>query len=194
MRLKISEGNNKLGKIANLSMPPGLTCVPGIPCLSEGCYAMKAYRLYPNVQNAWTSNLELWESNPGKFFSEFSAWLTKKKPERFRLFTGGDMPSEEFLTQLMFVATNHPETGFLVFTKRYDYDYGKMPDNLKVVLSIWPGVKLPTNTDLPWAWLEEDPRRRKTFPHYVCPGGCDACPHLCWDKLSTGMHLVFQKH
>ena len=97
MQLKISNGNMKIGNISNLSMAPGLSCVDGVPCLGDGCYAMKAFKLYPGTRKAWTSNLELWERDSNLFFEEFNGWLKKNKPERFRLFVGGDMPSEAFL-------------------------------------------------------------------------------------------------
>ena len=195
MKLKISNGNTKLGKIPSISMPPGLSCIDCAPCLTEGCYAMKAFRQYPAVRKAWTSNFEFWTNDSDKFFDEFNTWLKKNKPERFRLFVGGDLPDEKFLEEMILMTRLHPDTSFLVYTKRYEYDYSGKPDNLQVVLSTWPGVPLPTNTDLPWAWLEEDARRRKSYPHFVCPGGCsDTCNFSCWDKLDSKTHVAFPRH
>jgi len=194
MQIKISKKNSKIGSVPNLSLTPGASCVPGIPCFTDGCYAKNAYLRFPNVKKAWDANLKFYEDNSEKFFDEFNTWLRKNKPERFRLFVGGDFPGPAFYYMLEGLASGHPDTSFLVFTKRYEYDYSGKPDNLQVVLSTWPGVPLPTNTDLPWAWLEEDARRRKSYPHFVCPGGCQDCGHSCWDKLDSKTHVTFPRH
>lgn len=194
MRLKISLRNSKIGKVPNLSLPPGTSCVPDIPCYNEGCYAMKAYRLYPGTRNAWDSNLQFYNEKPLLFFAEFSAWLSQHKPKRFRLFVGGDFPSWDFYVHMTILAQLYPKTKFLIFTKRYDYDYSLKPDNLQVILSTWPGMPLPENTNLPWAWLEEDDRRPKNQTYLVCPGGCTNCNHKCWDFISAHTPVVFKKH
>lgn len=194
MQLKISLKNSKIGNVPNLSLPPGVSCAPDIPCLTEGCYAMKAYRLYPGTRKAWNSNLEFYNEDPSEFFREFLQWLIKHNPKRFRLFVGGDFPDEDFLMHANILAIRAPKTKFLVFTKRYDYDYRNKPENLQVILSTWPGVPLPENTDLPWAWLEGDDRRSKNRPHFVCPGGCTNCEHKCWDFISADIPVVFKKH
>jgi len=194
MRLKISLKNSKIGNVPNLSLPPGTTCVPHIPCYTEGCYAMKAYRLYPGTRNAWDSNLQFYNENPSGFFWDLQEWLVKHNPERFRLFVGGDFPKEDFCFRTITLAHMFPETKFLVFTKRYDYDYSLKPENLQVILSIWPDVPLPKNKELPWAWLAEDERRPKDQAHFVCPGGCTTCAHKCWDFISAHTSVVFKKH
>ena len=194
MQLKISLNNSKIGKIPNLSLPPGVSCAPGVPCFNEGCYAKGPYNRYPATKAAWDSNYKLFIENSAKFFAEWDEWLTKHKPKRFRIFVGGDFPSESFYFMTEGLAIEHPKTSFLAFTKRYDYDYSRRPENLQIVLSTWPGWPLPTNTSLPWAWLSEDFRRRKSAPHYACPGGCGDCPFFCWDKLDKDTHVVFPRH
>lgn len=193
MQLRISEKNSKIGKIPNLSLTPGKSCVPGIPCFTEGCYAQSSYKRYPNVRTAWDGNFNMYNKNPDKFWNEFDAYLLKKKPQRFRLFVGGDFPDEIFYIGISKVIRRHPSTNFLVFTKRYEYDFTGKPDNLRVVLSTWPGVELPTNTDLPWSWLMEDERRPES-DYFVCPGGCDDCGHTCWGLVEGSIPIVFKKH
>lgn len=194
MRIKISSRNSKIGNIPNLSLTPGESCVPGVPCYTEGCYALNAYNRWPNVQNAWDANLEFYEEDPTRFFSEFGQSISAIEPERFRLFVGGDFPDEYFYNIFSkMIVSNHEKTSFLVFTKRYEYDYDNLPVNLKVILSTWPGLPLPTRTDIPWAWLEEDPRRPDQ-DYFVCVGNCTNCGHICWDKVSPDCPVVFRKH
>lgn len=194
MRLKISLKNSKIGNIPNLSLPPGTSCVDDIPCFTDGCYAMKSYRLYPGTRNAWDTNLEFYKRQPNQFFFELKEWMIKHNPKRFRLFVGGDFPDLDFYSRFAIMCYGLPGTQFLVFTKRYEYDYFLKPDNLQVILSIWPGVPLPENKELPWAWLEEDERRPKNQTHLVCPGGCTSCDHKCWNVISSKISVVFKKH
>lgn len=193
MQLKISKNNSKIGKIPNLSLTPGTSCVPEIPCYREGCYARNSYNRFPATKKAWDSNLELWNSDSGQFFTDWDRWLTKHRPERFRIFVGGDFPSQSFYFMVKFLAETHQETSFLAFTKRYNYIYETKPDNLQIVLSTWPGVPLPSNRGLPWSWLKEDDRRPEV-DCYVCQGGCTDCGFQCWNKLDADTHVVFKKH
>lgn len=193
MQLKISEKNSKIGRIPNLSLTPGTSCVPGIPCYDEGCYAKNAYDRWPNVEQAWDSNLKFYQEDPKEFFKELRDWIEVRSPDRFRLFVGGDFPDESFYQEMNRLALNFPFTTFLAFTKRYDYDFNRLAANFKIILSCWPGVPLPENTDLPWSWLKEDSRRPEE-DSYVCPGGCDDCGHACWDWIDAGTSIVFKKH
>ena len=191
MRLKISLGNTKLGSIPNLNLPPVTTCPEGVPCVKD-CYARKAWRQYPVTRKAWSSNLTFYREDPDKFFFEWHDYLTRKEPEVFRVHSAGDMPDRGYWDRLQDLITCH-DTIFLIFTKRYDFDYTKKPKNASVVLSVWPGLDLPENTDLPWAWLYEDRRRPEDAYYFLCPGSCADC-HVCWDKLSAGVHVCFKKH
>ncbi len=189
MRLKVSLRNSKLGEIPNLSLTPGRSCVKNIPCFTDGCYANNAYKRYPNVKNAWDSNFEFYSENPLKFFWEFREWFEGNNPERFRLFVGGDFPDGLFYLLFEHFARDHSSTDFLVFTKRYEYDFSYKPKNLQVILSTWPGHPLPLNTGLPWSWIEGDDRIPETY--FRCPGNCFDCDHVCW---GTEVDVVFPKH
>lgn len=189
MILKISPNNSKIGKIPNLSLTPGASCVPYVPCFKEGCYAYNSYRRFPNVRAAWDNNLRMYKTERMKFFYDLNWYLEHYVPERFRLFVGGDFPDWEFFRDFNVTAGLHPDTQFLAFTKRYEYNFDQKVENFSVVLSTWPGKNLPTNTELPWSWLEEDDRKPEVYFH--CPGGCDDCGHECWD---TTNHIVFSKH
>ncbi len=191
MRLKISERNSKLGKLHNISLTPGASCRPGVPCLREGCYAMQAYRRYPATRNAWDSNLRFYREDPRVFFEEFDSWLTLVKPKLFRMFVGGDFPDEGYLERYTKVTNDHPSTKFLAFTKRYGYNYSGVSENSTVILSCWPGLELPKHHMQPWAWLEDDPRRLKGM---TCEMKCDSpCGYKCWG-LGPDDNVIFPKH
>lgn len=91
MEVKISVGNIKLGKIFNVNLPPIITCAYRVPCMKK-CYAMKAYRAYPNARNAWNDNLNLYTLNKDEYFASIINQLKKKKHfDRFRWHSSGDI-------------------------------------------------------------------------------------------------------
>lgn len=191
MRLVVSLKNTKIGPVPNLSLTPGESCVPDVPCFTDGCYALNSYNRFPNVKTAWDSNLLFYKQYPDKFFLELDEWLKKWKPPRFRVFVGGDFPDQDFYIWLNRIIAIHPDTKFLAFTKRYDYPFnmGHRAVNFNIILSVWPKFDLPVNRSLPWAWLEEDPRKPEEY--FRCGGGCENCGYTCWD--TTGP-IVFPKH
>ena len=192
MEIKISKKNSKLGKIPNISFPPGTSCVDNIPCLREGCYALGPYRRYPNVKTAWDHNLAMYQADPANFFSQFKAWLQDNCPPQFRLFVGGDFISQSCFDWFQLVIAACPDTTFVAFTKRYELDASYKPSNFKLYLSTWPGVELPENPfNLPMSWLEEDPRKPEEY--FRCPGNCTTCGRTCW-RIGNDFDIVFPKH
>lgn len=61
MTIKLSKGNKKLisnkdTKFLIFSIPPQSTCPYATEHCKSACYAMKAWKAYPNVRKAWTNN------------------------------------------------------------------------------------------------------------------------------------------
>lgn len=215
MSVHISKGNKKLGKnIINISLPPGATCVPGVPCRNSMCYAHKAWRQYPNVRLAWGGNLAEYVMNPVGYFTQIAEYLIKHTPwtwmptsaglraevhtGRFRWHVGGDIPNQAYLDGMVWLAHSFPRIHFLAFTKRYKLDYGKLPDNLCVVISAWPGYAIinvpgPRGVFLPIAWCQDGTEERIPHNAYECVGSCEKC-NVCWDLRRSGHHVWFHKH
>ena len=116
----ISPGNTKLGSIPNISLPPIKSCLKGVPC-GKDCYAMKAYRTYPNVRKRWDSNLALYKASVSDYFSSIINWLENHKQTRFfRWHVAGDIQGIEYLQNMMWIADDFGDVKFLAFTKRHD--------------------------------------------------------------------------
>ena len=191
MKLTISKGNRKMGAIPNLSLPPVLTCRTGVPCAGK-CYANKAYRMYPTVRAAWDGNWELWQKDPCSFVSQLGAWLDKHKPEWFRFHVSGDIPDPAYWFNVHCVVGWFPKTRFMLFTKCFDYHYQNIPENLSVVLSMWPGQPMPEHLNhLPKAWCLPDDRAPAAA--LLCPGNCEACG-ACWSLGKRGLDVAFNLH
>ena len=188
--LKISAGNTKTGKIPAVSLPPIKSCGNCRYCRNK-CYALKSYRMYPAVKNAWDSNYDLWKTSPMDYYLQLHEYLNKYKPGFFRYHVSGDIPDQLYLDMIKTLARDHKDTKFLVFTKMFDFDYRNIPGNLSVVFSLFPGMKKP----------------RKSFPTATainkgdaipensldCPGNCETCG-MCWNLKETGKNVYFHMH
>jgi len=185
--LAISPGNKKLGRIPNISTIPVKDCGNCSACMHD-CYALKAWRMYPNVRDAWKKNSKAFHFDSFHAFNYVHEYLVKKKPAFFRIHQAGDFLDQNNLNAWCNIARGHPGTKFLAFTKMHDLDFGDVPDNLAIVLSVFPAMDLPLQ-GMPIAFLQDGTEARIPQNTFVCPGQCKDCKH-CWDKKS----VVFNKH
>jgi ferredoxin len=194
MQTKISEENSKLGKIPNVSLTPVKSCINCSHCAKD-CYALKSYRMFPNVRNAWDSNLELVKNDPKNFFGAIDDYLTKKKPKFFRWHVAGDILDQKYLNNMIYLAIKHTETKFLAFTKNFKLNYAKVPSNLSIVFSMWVGMRKPRHKKgvSGFAWYQDGNEKRVPKTAIECAGHCDSCG-MCFDIAKIGGHVVLYKH
>jgi len=196
--ISISRGNTKLGKMPNISLPPIVTCEPGAMCAKSGlCYALKSYRAYPNVRDAWSRNLSVWEEDPKSFETQLENFLTENNPEYFRWHVGGDIPDMAYAKMMLRVARNHHGINFLAYTKRRfviesDQIAGNVPPNLALVLSSWPGQPIYNPHGLPVAYVDDGTETRIPDNAHRCEGSCANC-HVCW-YLHGNWSVAFPLH
>jgi hypothetical protein len=194
---KISDGNMKLGKIPNISLTPCKACSPDAPCKKK-CYAMKAYRMYPLVRKAWDTNTkQALGKDRVKYFEDVRKFIAKKSPKFFRWHVAGDIPDEGYLYQMVAIAKTFPETKFLAFTKRHDilnnWPAAEMPDNLEVVMSMWPKWGDAEIKGFRRAWMQDGTETRVPADAIECPGFCENCG-MCWSLGKLGRDVVFNVH
>lgn len=191
MSVAISKGNMKVGKLPNVSLTPCATCPSDAPCRSK-CYAMKAYRQYPNVRNAWGGNTETARNNLSLYMSEINSYIQKKRPSYFRWHVAGDIENQSYLDGMIEIANKNPDTKFLAFTKNHGLDFSKVPSNLQVVASLWTGWgKRPANMRV--AWMQDGKEDRIPSDSVKCPGACENCK-VCWNLNSLQKDVVFDIH
>ena len=188
--MKISDGNSKLGKIPNVSMTPIKSCGNCKEC-SKDCYALKAYRMYPNVKNAWDINYDAAKTNIDGYFNAIDLYLTKTSPLFFRWHVAGDILSQEYLNKMKALAKKHTGTKFLAFTKMYNFNYSRLPANLTVIFSVWPKVKM-SRKHMPKAFMQDGTETRVSNA-IECPGRCDSCG-MCFNLKDLNKNVVFIKH
>lgn len=185
--IKISDGNDKIGKCPNVSTPPGSTCNG----MCKGCYALNIYRRYGTVRTAWDNNLLLLKKNRKRFFREIGVYLTYAKRRFFRWHVSGDIADQDYLENMKRLARENPDIRFLAFTKRYELTYRNIPKNLSIVMSAWPGKPLPRK-NLPIAFMQDGTETRVKNA-MECVGSCEDCG-LCWYLKELRKNVVFYKH
>ena len=206
--ISISEGNSKLGNVANLNLLPIATCDRCAGCTrprpgikgggkSPQCYAAKAMRMYPSVRKAWSANTRAALRDVKDYFGQLGAWFAERGDVPWFCFhSAGDCPNPGYVRELVAFCRQHPDTRFLVFTKRYAWwnRYRALPTNLSVVYSAWPGLPMRNPHGRAVAWLDDarQPDARVPRDARPCPGSCEGCM-VCWG-LGTGESVVFHAH
>ena len=196
LKIQISPGNIKTGRIPAISLPPIMSCPKNAPCARwKECYALRMYKQYKETKAAWDRNLKIYNQDPLDYFNQIKAYLLKKKPPFFRWHVSGDIPDKEYLRLVRKLCRETPEIKHLLFTKRYSYNYRNLPKNFTVIFSLWTNYG-PSKSRMPKAWMFDpknpDPRIPKNA--LQCPGNCETCG-LCWHlKNLKNKNVVFPKH
>lgn len=198
MKLSISKGNTKMGKVASISHTPVAGCGKGIPCAKD-CYAMKAFKMYKNVRNSWQGNLDAWNEDGLEYFAVLRAWIEKNRPRFFRFFVAGDIPDDTYLALMLETADMFPGTKFLCFTKRHDLfadpSLLRVLDtipNLSIIASMWPCWGDP-GIGLPRVWMQDGSETRIPDNAIQCIGNCETCG-MCFSLRNLGRDVYFNKH
>ena len=196
MKVKISKGNMKLGKIPNSSLIPVKDCINSKWCKNV-CYAKKAWRLYPSARKAWTINSKIIHSDMEQWKNDHIEWVQKHEPKLFRFFQAGDVISKEHFDKIKEICEACPNTKFIMFTKAFKFIDYPIPLNLCVVLSLFPKMKVPDRLAyLPRAYYYEnsdDYADKRFLKALECHGGCDHCG-MCWHLNKLNKDVKFLKH
>lgn len=188
-KIHISAGNIKLGAIMNISIPPVVTCHNCGSC-SKYCYAVRTYNRFTSTAAGWNENYLLFLTDPVRYFNEISK--TVKLQRFFRWHVSGDIVNECYLLGMIAVARENPKCEFLAFTKAYEivnrvisagYTASgryNIPDNLHLIFSAAPGVKMPNPYRLPECHINFADPTQNTYTggaEYVhhCNGDCTEC-------------------
>ncbi len=196
--VSISKGNRKLGGVMNISTSPRKCCPDSVPCASQGCYALKAYRLYPGTRKAWSRNERLARKDPDAYFSQIAERVARSKPRLFRWHVAGDILSTRYLHGMCRIAKDYQSTRFLAFTKAFDIvnryeDREAVPGNLVIIFSAWPGMRFDNPHRHRVAWMQDGTESRVPKDAIKCHGNCETCG-LCYELPRLGVDVVFRKH
>ena len=194
----ISKGNIKMGEIKSVSLPPVITCAENCTCAKK-CYAMRMYRRFKQVKESYDRNLNIYINNPTEYWKQVNDALCTSR--FFRFHVSGDIPTYDYLVQMIETVRNNPHCNVLVFTKQYNFvnmaiESGiEIPSNLHILFSEWTGMPLPNPHNLPVAHVIF--KGTKPQPNWkICSGNCLECAKAnknCW-ALKNGEHVAFHEH
>lgn len=183
VKICISKGNRKIGRVLNVSLPPVLTCANCKECKNY-CYDIKACLQYPQtVIDARIRNYILMKYNPEKYFNDIrKACKGRRKNKFFRWHVAGDIPTMEYFKNMISIAKEFPDFIFWTYTKNYSLvnqycdEFGKesIPVNLSIMFSEWKGMPIENPHNFPeFRCVFPDEKPAEGFTK--CPGNCEIC-------------------
>lgn len=159
LSVSISAKNKKLGNIPAFSTLPGNeiltaggrplcnivgTCGKYCEGCKAACYAVKLAKCYNNTCiPAWGRNTVILRNDPEKLKRAIKEYCSKMIVKYFRLHVSGEIESVEQLKLYCDIAKENAEVIFYIYTKVFDIlaeyflQYGALPSNLVVNLSVW---------------------------------------------------------
>lgn len=194
-----SAGNDKIGKLLNVSTSPRDACHHNAPCREgSNCYAAHFRK---SCLEAYAENTLIAKHDLGLFMEcvffilarRHKSDTGRRRRTYFRWHVAGDILNQKYLDGMVHIARLFPMVRFLCFTKMQNLDYSKVPANLSIIFSMWPGWgrKIPGQRHA-WLWDEHhDPRIPKNA--FLCPGMCQRCG-ICWNIHKAGRDVVFIDH
>ena len=196
-KISISPGNQKMGYIPSVSLPPVVTCAAGCKCATK-CYAARLCKIRKTVWAAYERNLQILETEPAAYGLQVNAAAMVTK--YFRFHVSGDIPNMEYLKNMIQLARELPGTTFLAFTKKYSLVNDclhcvDLPANLKIIFSAWSGMEMHNPHNLPVAnviFKGTEPADNWK----ICGGNCAECACRgvgCWE-LRPGEQIAFYEH
>jgi len=187
IKMCISKGNTKIGKVMNVSLPPIVSCANCSECKFL-CYDIKACLQYPGtVIDARVRNWMILKKNRALYFSTIDKAISRRRANKyFRWHVAGDIIDIDYFDNMVDIARRHPDFIFWTYTKVYNVvntwidENGSLPENLHVMFSEWDGMPLvnPHNMPIFSCKLKTGNKNRSAESFetmYKCPGNCDIC-------------------
>ena len=189
IKMCISCGNRKIGRVMNVSLPPVITCANCKEC-RHYCYDIKACLQYPNtVIDARIRNLAILLKDRESYFGRIEWKISRRKKNKyFRWHVAGDIIDIDYFCHMVAIAKRHPDFIFWTYTKNYkvvnEYclKYGKesIPQNFNIMFSEWDGLKLDNPYSFPiFTCKMKDGNKNHPVEFFdslfKCSGNCDIC-------------------
>jgi hypothetical protein len=200
MKLSISSGNSKLGRIMNFSLLPYYDCGSARNVCGKHCYAVCITNRWRTVRNCWTKNSQAIHKDLNNL-NNINLSLKSEPCNLFRIHVGGDFISQEYLNIWSEIASNHQNTIFTAYTKQYDLNYKNMPPNMNIIFSMWNGIDVPRNNSFLKAWIETDSRIpeltkqcslfQKQKHKHTMKKTCNGC-RICYDISNNSRDIILK--
>ena len=181
IKMAISKGNRKIGRVMNVSLPPILTCANCKECMCL-CYDIKACAQYPDtVIDARARNLAILRLDRDDYFARIDAAMNRRKKNKFfRWHVAGDIVDIDYFDRMVENARKHQDFIIWTYTKNYKVvnewiaKNGQLPENFHVMFSEWRGLAMDNPHNMPEFRVVFKADAVQPVGHY-CPGNCDVC-------------------
>ena len=182
IKICISKGNRKIGRVMNVSLPPILSCANCAGC-SKLCYDIKACAQYPNtVIDARMRNMSILKRDRARYFALIDAAISRRRSHKFfRWHVAGDILDADYFSNMVAIAARHPDFTFWTYTKNYavvnawcaEHGRENIPANFSIMFSEWRGMPMDNPYKFPeFSVVFKDEVAPQGF---YCPGNCDIC-------------------
>lgn len=184
LKICISKGNRKIGRVMNVSLLPIRTCANCSGC-HKICYDIKACLQYVNVLDARVRNTVLATYHREEYFARIEDAISRRRAHKFfRWHVAGDILDIDYFARMVEIARRHPDFVFWTYTKNYTVvnEYVRsnggsiseaMPTNFTVMFSEWRGMQMVNPYGFPeFRVVFKDETEPEGF---YCPGNCDIC-------------------
>lgn len=191
LKVAISYGNKKIGRVMNVSTPAYFTCGAACKVCKDLCYDIKAAIQYGNVRNARARNLAILENSRKDYFDQIDRAISRRKKNKyFRWHVAGDIIDVNYFSHMVEIARNHPDFIFWTYTKQYDivnYYVANnggdrnvaIPANLSIMFSEWQGLEMKNPYNFPVFGVifdnDSETVKAEKLSNHICPGNCDIC-------------------
>lgn len=130
---KLTEGNTKLGKLYNWSIPANPEiCIAATKSCSAACYAKKHFYKLEVTQKVHKNNYI--SSLSDSFSIQMISIIQNIKPKVLRIHTSGDFYSDKYVKKWIDIICACPNTKFFTYTRVWEKEY--LLSYLKVLNSL----------------------------------------------------------
>lgn len=182
--VKLCKGNAKTGgRYYTVSLAPVIDCVNCALC-KMWCYDLQSVVITKQVQNLRAINSALHVKSPMAYWEQVCHLVQAMFVDNLRINVGGDIKDHD-LAHIISMAKRCPNTTFHVFTKNYkdcnftiDALKGRLPKNLKLIYSRWPGMKCDNPYRIPECHVDfGDGKCEAPADSSICEGNCSKCAY-----------------
>lgn len=177
--LSISDSNEKIGDIGNISTAAIFTCPHAQRC-KYWCYDIRdcfKFGYNSTTMKARAKNTAILLQDFARYFFEIRAFLRVYGGDCFRWHVGGETKDRAYRDEMITTAVMFPEIFFFTYTKEYELwnEIPVLPVNLVVMYSEWKGLPLinPYNRPVFKVRFKGDPVPAECT--WKCPGKCQVC-------------------
>lgn len=186
IKMAISKGNRKIGRVMNVSLPPIMTCANCKEC-KYLCYDVKACLQYPNtVIDARIRNLSILIKDRDEYFHRIDEAMNRRRKNKyFRWHVAGDIVDVDYFDRMIDNARRHPDFIIWTYTKNYRVvntwidanGRDAIPANFHIMFSEWRGLEMINPYHMPEfrVVFKDDEHKPDPATNHYCPGNCDIC-------------------